>query len=86
MFTDLSDIDETTQAKVGAEIWTVKSDKHRIQKEQKARQLYLHNFLSEKPLCVYGDNYLFLDILVYKNKLVTQTLSIVEKSKILLLK
>ena len=57
MFTDLSDIDETTQAKVGAEIWTVKSDKHRIQKEQKARQLYLHNFLSEKPLCVYGDNY-----------------------------
>jgi len=27
MFTDLSDIDETAQAKVGAEIWTVKSDK-----------------------------------------------------------
>ena len=27
MFTDLSDIDETAQAKVGAEIWTVKPDK-----------------------------------------------------------
>ena len=27
MFADLSDIDETAQAKVGAEIWTVKSDK-----------------------------------------------------------
>ena len=27
MFADLSDIDETAQAKVGAEIWTVKPDK-----------------------------------------------------------
>lgn len=27
MFMDLSDIDETAQAKVGTEIWTVKSDK-----------------------------------------------------------
>ena len=27
MFTDLSDIDETAQAKVGPEIWTVKPDK-----------------------------------------------------------
>lgn len=27
MFTDLSDIDETAQAKVSAEIWTVKPDK-----------------------------------------------------------
>ena len=57
IFTDLSDIDETAQAKVGPEIWTVKPTKHRIQKEQKARQLYLHNFLSEKPICVHGDNY-----------------------------
>ena len=39
MFTDLSDIDETAQAKVGAEIWTVKSDKAPLLKETKVKVL-----------------------------------------------
>ena len=41
MFTDLSDIDETAQAKVGAEIWTVKSDKAPHSKGTKSKATVL---------------------------------------------
>ena len=41
MFTDLSDIDETAQAKVGAEIWTVKSDKAPLLKGTKSKATVL---------------------------------------------
>ena len=41
MFTDLSDIDETAQAKVGAEIWTVKSDKALHSKGTKSKATVL---------------------------------------------
>ena len=41
MFTDLSDIDETAQAKVGAEIWTVKSDKAPHSKGTKSKTTVL---------------------------------------------
>ena len=39
MLTDLTDIDETAQAKVGAEIWTVKSDKAPLLKGTKIKVL-----------------------------------------------
>ena len=61
MFTDLSDIDETAQAKVGAEIWTVKSDKAPHSKGTKSNDL---NFkiiclkLSDKPY--FSDKVLIL--------------------------
>lgn len=41
MFTDLSDIGETAQAKVGAEIWTVKSDKAPHSKGTKSKATVL---------------------------------------------
>ena len=41
MFMDLSDIDETAQAKVGAEIWTVKPDKAPHSKETKSKATVL---------------------------------------------
>ena len=41
MFTDLSDIDETAQGKVGAEIWTVKSDKAPHSKGTKSKATVL---------------------------------------------
>ena len=41
MFTDLSDIDETAQAKVGAEIWTVKSDRALHSKKKKSKATVL---------------------------------------------
>jgi len=41
MFTDLSDIDETAQAKVGAEIWTVKPDKAPHSKGTKSKATVL---------------------------------------------
>ena len=39
MLTDLTDIDKTAQAKVGAEIWTVKSDKAPLSKGTKVKVL-----------------------------------------------
>ena len=39
MLTDLTDIDETAQAKVGAETWTVKSDKAPLSKGTKVKVL-----------------------------------------------
>ena len=39
MLTDLTDIDETAQAKVGAETWTVKSDKAPLLKGTKVKVL-----------------------------------------------
>ena len=39
MLTDLTDIDETAQAKVGAETWTVKSDKAPLLKGTKIKVL-----------------------------------------------
>lgn len=57
MFTDLSDIDETAQAKVGAEIWTVKSDKAPHSKGTKSKATVLTLLSLKKPLCVYSDNY-----------------------------
>lgn len=39
MLTDLTDIDETAQAKVGAETWTVKSDKAPLFKKTKVKFL-----------------------------------------------
>ena len=39
MLTDLTDIDETAQAKVGAETWTVKSDKAPLSKGTKIKVL-----------------------------------------------
>lgn len=41
MFMDLSDIDETAQAKVGTEIWTVKSDKTLHSKGTKSKATVL---------------------------------------------
>ena len=41
MFMDLSDIDETAQAKVGAEIWTVKPDKAPHSKGSKSKATVL---------------------------------------------
>lgn len=41
MFMDLSDIDETAQAKVGAEIWTVKPDKAPHSKGTKSKSTVL---------------------------------------------
>lgn len=41
MFTYLSDIDETAQAKVGAEIWTVKPDKAPHSKGTKSKATVL---------------------------------------------
>ena len=41
MFTDLSDIDETAQGKVSAEIWTVKSDKAPHSKGTKSKATVL---------------------------------------------
>lgn len=41
MFADLSDIDETAQAKVGAEIWTVKPDKAPHSKGTKSKATVL---------------------------------------------
>ena len=37
MFTDLNDIDETAQANVGPEIWTVKPDKAQHSKGTKSK-------------------------------------------------
>lgn len=39
MLTDLTDIDKTAQAKVGAETWTVKSDKAPLLKGTKVKVL-----------------------------------------------
>ena len=39
MLTDLTDIDETAQSKVGAETWTVKSDKAPLFKKTKVKVL-----------------------------------------------
>lgn len=39
LLTDLTDIDETAQAKVGAETWTVKSDKAPLLKGTKVKVL-----------------------------------------------
>lgn len=39
MFTDLTDIDETAQAKVGAKTWTVKSYKAPLFKKTKVKVL-----------------------------------------------
>ena len=39
MLTDLTDIDETAQAKVGAETWTVKSDKAPLSEGTKVKVL-----------------------------------------------
>lgn len=41
MFTDLTDIDETAQPKVGAEIWTVKSGKAPHSKGTKSKATLL---------------------------------------------
>lgn len=41
MFMDLSDIDETAQAKVGAEIWIVKPDKAPHSKGTKSKTTVL---------------------------------------------
>jgi hypothetical protein len=41
MFTDLSDIDETAQAKVGGKIWTVKPDKAPHSKGTKSKATVL---------------------------------------------
>ena len=53
MFTDLSDIDETAQAKVGSEIWTVKSDKTPHSKGIKSKATVPYITFSPKSLYVF---------------------------------
>ena len=53
MFTDLSDIDETAQAKVGAEIWTVKPDKAPHSKGTKSKATVPYITFSPKSLYVF---------------------------------
>ena len=53
MFTDLSDIDETAQAKVGAEIWTVKPDKAPHSKGIKSKATVPYITFSPKSLYVF---------------------------------
>ena len=54
IFTDLSDIDETAQAKVGAEIWTVKSDKAPHSKGTKSKATVLTQLSLRKSfMCLW---------------------------------